>query len=114
MIKDHAKGRNDQEHPGLEDYLELYGRYPKVEFWQLNHNPKQGPDPYLFLFRQLVGMMAEGSRFNQSLPSGFTETAKRYVAKDPVTLKHFKGSDNRYFLLSDLRDWLRMEKRKQR
>ncbi|WP_085441326.1 hypothetical protein [Magnetofaba australis] len=94
----------------LDAYLKLFELYPDVEFWQTK--PQKGSDAYEFLFRQVMEMMARHSTFNTSLPLPFRETAKRYVAGDAVTLKHFRDSDNRNFLLSDLKDWLRLAQQK--
>ncbi|MEG3639843.1 hypothetical protein [Magnetococcus sp. PR-3] len=95
--------------PELNDYQNLFKLYPDVEFWKLDSHLKGQADPYLFLFRQMMGLMEEESPFNRTLPITFRETAKRYMKGDPVTTKHFNGPENRYFLLSDLKDWLHLQ-----
>lgn len=94
-------------HPERHDYQALFELYPGVEFWRSEARGRD--DPYLFLFHQVMTLLARESAFNRTLPAPFRETATRYAAGEPDVVRHFQGADNRVFLLSDLQDWLRLK-----
>ncbi|MEG3638421.1 hypothetical protein [Magnetococcus sp. PR-3] len=96
------------EEPHLEDFEKLFSLYPEEAFY--NREPHPQPDPLQFLFRQVMQMLACRSAFVISMPRPFLEASNHYNNGSPATVKHFNNTENRNFFLSDLKEWLTLQK----
>jgi len=94
-----------QPKPDSEDYLALFSRY-REDFGDVYMAPED--ERYRLLFEQICHMLAQGSRFNLSLPEQFRTTAFRYLEGDAHTVAHMQAAENRHFMLSDLFDYIHL------
>lgn len=97
------------------DYLRLFDRWQDEV--RADIGPQQGRDfgdvykgtddeRYRLLFEQVCRMLVQPCAFNLALPHGFRRTAQRWIDGDPATLHHMGDVQNRHFMLSDLHDWV--------
>ena len=92
-------------HPDAEDYLALFKLYGD-DLGALYREPDD--ERYALLFEQVARLLLKPSRFNLSLPPQFRISAERYLAGDPVTVKHLSYPANRHFMISDLYDLIKL------
>ncbi|ABK43194.1 conserved hypothetical protein [Magnetococcus marinus MC-1] len=100
------------EEPNLDDFVKLFSLYPEEQFYHLEPHPQ--PDPYHFLFRQVMQLLATRSAFVISMPRPFLEASRHYNGGNAATVKHFNNAENRYFFLSDLKDWVLLQKKRRK
>ena len=101
--------------PAADDYLRLFAR------WQVMVREDVGPtegrdfgdvykgtddERYRLLFEHICRLLVQRSAYNLAIPHGFRRTAQQWIDGDPATLKHMGDVQNRHFMLSDLYDWV--------
>lgn len=89
-------------------YVELFRLYGE-DLPQAYLRP--GDERYRLLFDQVCRLLVQETPFNHAMPQPFRWTAKRYLAGDEATLKHMMDADNRNFMLSDLADYVELQRR---
>lgn len=92
--------------PTLRDYDHLFALYeglPKVYL-------EPDDDRYTLLFEQVLRMLVRPSDFNEQIPRPFRITARNYLAGDTQTVRHMSYPENRHFMLSDLYDFVMLQK----
>lgn len=94
--------------PDLEDYLELFRLYGG-DLSDAYLAPQD--ERYRLLFDQLCRLLTKQSLFNLEIPHPFRLTAQRYLAGDEATRREMGRPENRNFMLSDLSDFIQLQKR---
>ena len=91
--------------PDLDDYLRLFTLYRDLL--------REVEDPHgnrlELLFGKVAAMLVDHSPMNKGLPTTFCEVAQRWRRGESETRAHFSHDDNRFFFLSDLHDYLRLQ-----
>lgn len=93
--------------PDLKDYLALFTLYQE-DLGTAYLGPPD--DRYRLLFDQVCRLLVQPSPFNLRLPDPFRQTAHRYLAGDPDTVAHMTNPENRNFMLSDLFDFIELQR----
>ncbi len=95
--------------PTLDDYVRLFEAYgDDISAIYLKPNDTR----YEFLFEQAARLLSRPSAFNDTIPKPFRVTAKNYLAGDEKTVRHMGYPENRHFMLSDLYDFVMLQKAK--
>jgi len=93
--------------PNLEDYVRLFEAYgDDISAVYLKPNDTR----YELLFEQAARLLINPSPFNNSLPAPFRITAQNYLSGDEKTVRHMNYPENRHFMLSDLYDYVMLQK----
>jgi len=97
--------------PTLDDYDKLFSLYGK----NLNFNKEDSNDWDLSLiFEQIIRLLIIKSDFNRNIPRPFIFIAKKYESAEPAINKHFQYKENHKFFLSDLYDFIQIQKFKKK
>ncbi len=95
-------------HPTLTDYTTLFDAYgDRLSTAYM----ETGQDRYRLLFEQICHMLIQQSRFNQTLPQPFCRTARDYLSGVPEVVAHMSSDEPRNFMLSDLYDYISLQRR---
>lgn len=94
--------------PTLDDYLALFRLYGG-DLGSIYLEPAD--ERYRLLFDQVCRLLIRPSEFNLDLPPPFRRTAELYLAGDETTLATMRDPENRQFMLSDLSDYLDLQRR---
>lgn len=102
-----------EESVNLDAYLKLFAPYVE-QLRQFSGREGEYGGRFALLFRQVVRLLMSSASINQQIPKPFIKVARRYLARDDETVRHFSYEDNRHFFLSDLYDWLQIQERGRR
>jgi hypothetical protein len=92
--------------PSLRDYVQLFALYDGLPQVYLEPDDNR----YTLLFEQAMRLLARPSEFNDRIPLPFRVSARNYLAGEPQTLRHLGYPENRHFLLSDLYDFVMLQR----
>lgn len=100
----------ERDEPDLDNYLTLFSPYEE-QISDFRGRERKYGGRFALLFRQVARLLVHDSTFNRRMPKMFVSVARRYLDREPDTVRHFSYEDNRHFYLSDLRDWLEVHER---